>query len=236
MVSQTIVSAAKLHYIYDPLCGWCYGAAPLIQAAREIMAVQAHAGGMLTGARRMTVAPELRQFVMSHDQRIAQLTGQPFGTAYTDGLLRADGTVFDSAPPITAILAAEQIGRRGLDLLARLQSAHYVEGRRIAEPAVLRGLAAEIGLDVDAFAQAYAELDGAATRAHIEASRALLARLGAGGFPTLALEHGGSLTVLDITPYHGNVAAWRALLGRQVVASVEASNEGLNCGLQGCLP
>ncbi len=25
-----------LHYIYDPLCGWCYGAAPLVQAARGI--------------------------------------------------------------------------------------------------------------------------------------------------------------------------------------------------------
>ena len=23
-----------LHYIYDPLCGWCYGAAPLVEAAR----------------------------------------------------------------------------------------------------------------------------------------------------------------------------------------------------------
>lgn len=24
---------AVLHYIYDPLCGWCYGAAPLVRAA-----------------------------------------------------------------------------------------------------------------------------------------------------------------------------------------------------------
>ena len=23
-----------LHYIYDPLCGWCYGAKPLVQAAQ----------------------------------------------------------------------------------------------------------------------------------------------------------------------------------------------------------
>lgn len=27
---------ATLHYIFDPLCGWCYGAAPLVEAARTV--------------------------------------------------------------------------------------------------------------------------------------------------------------------------------------------------------
>ena len=25
-----------LHYVYDPLCGWCYGAAPLLEAAADL--------------------------------------------------------------------------------------------------------------------------------------------------------------------------------------------------------
>ena len=25
-----------LHYIYDPLCGWCYGAEPLVWAASKV--------------------------------------------------------------------------------------------------------------------------------------------------------------------------------------------------------
>ena len=29
-------SSPILHYIYDPLCGWCYGAAPLVEAARAV--------------------------------------------------------------------------------------------------------------------------------------------------------------------------------------------------------
>jgi putative protein-disulfide isomerase len=169
------MGAIKLHYVYDPLCGWCYGASPLIQAAREVMAVQAHAGGMMTGERRMAVTPELRKFVLSHDQRIAQVTGQTFGKAYTDGLLCDEGAVFDSAPPITAVLTAERLGQHGLDLLARLQAAHYVEGRRVAEPDVLLGLAAEIGLDGQTFARAFNELGGAATQAHIQPGSARVA-------------------------------------------------------------
>ena len=126
-----------LHYIYDPLCGWCYGAKPLIDAARGIVPVVAHGGGMMTGAQRRPVSAQLRDYVMPHDQRIAEYTGQPFGEAYFEGLLRDTTAVFDSAPPITAVLAAEQLGGRGLELLGRLQTAHYVEGRRISDKDVL---------------------------------------------------------------------------------------------------
>ena len=79
---------ARLHYVHDPLCGWCYAAAPLVKAARESLEVVAHAGGMLAGARRRAVTEDWRSYVMPHDRRIEALSGQPFGTAYFDGLLR----------------------------------------------------------------------------------------------------------------------------------------------------
>lgn len=55
-----------LHYIYDPLCGWCYAAAPLISAARTVdgLSIQAHAGGMWTGANVKRFTPELRAMVV----------------------------------------------------------------------------------------------------------------------------------------------------------------------------
>ncbi|MFS8609698.1 MAG: DsbA family protein, partial [Gammaproteobacteria bacterium] len=39
--------SAVLHYIYDPLCGWCYGAEPLAAAARDVEGLdfRMHAGG-----------------------------------------------------------------------------------------------------------------------------------------------------------------------------------------------
>ena len=120
------MSKTTLHYIHDPLGGWCYGAAPLVRVARGLVHVQAHGGGMM---------------------------------------------------------AADEVAGAGLDMLVRLQQAHYVEGRRVAEVAVLKELAAELGLGVDAFSSAYDRLEGAATQAHMEQSRALLARIGGQGFP-----------------------------------------------------
>lgn len=204
-----------LHYIYDPLCGWCYGAAPLVRAAREVMEIRAHGGGMMTGSRRQNMSPELRDFVMPHDRRIAELTGQPFGEAYFEGLLRDNAAVYDSAPPIAAVLAAEAIAERGLDMLARIQTAHYVEGRRISEFSVLIDLAAEMGLEKGNFAAAIDAMNGERTQAHINESRALLARSGGRGFPTLVLEQGGRLQVIDASTYYGAVDAWQAFLKQQ---------------------
>ena len=159
------MTTATLHYIHDPLCGWCSGAAPLVRAAREVVSVVAHGGGMMTGGNRQPVSSQLRGHVMPHDRRIAQLTGQPFGEAYFEVLLRDTSAVLDSEPPTTAMLAAEQLAGRGLDLLARIQTAHYVEGRRVADAAVLAELAAGIGLDREAFSAAFSNLSGEPTRA-----------------------------------------------------------------------
>lgn len=197
------MSTPTLHYIHDPLCGWCYGAAPLVKAARELLPVQAHGGGMMAGPARRHVTAELRAFVLPHDQRIAQLSGQPFGAAYRDGLLMDTSAVFDSQPPIAAMLAADAVAGRGLDLLARLQTAHYVEGRRIADHAVLEELAAEIGLGREAFATALRALDGETVQRHIGQTRALMQRLGVQGFPSFALENADGWRRIDIGPFMG---------------------------------
>lgn len=211
---EHIMEQATLHYIYDPLCGWCYAAAPLVAAAREQLPVVTHGGGMMAGSHRQPVTERLRNYVMPHDRRIAALSGQPFGQAYFDGLLRDRDAVFDSEPPITAILAAHAMAGAGrdLDLLARIQRAHYVEGRRIADPLVLAELAADIGLDREAFVAAYAAHQGQPARAHIAESRALLAHAGGQGFPTLVLERGGRLQVLDSGRFLGQVDEWRERL------------------------
>ena len=219
-----------LHYIYDPLCGWCYGAKPLVQAAQPVLPVIAHAGGMMSGANRQRVSPQLRNYVMPHDRRIAEYTGQPFGEAYFEGLLRDDTAVFDSTPPIAAVMAAEAVDGRGLELLGRLQTAHYLEGRRIADESVLLELADQMGYAGEAFRTALKSVD---TEQHIKASRALLAQLGGQGFPTFALERDGQFTLIDISPWLGKPQAFAAWLGQSAEANAAGESPTL-CGLDGC--
>ncbi|WP_137939607.1 DsbA family protein [Chitinivorax sp. B] len=209
---------ATLHYIYDPLCGWCYGASPLVSAAADIpgLTLTLHGGGMMTGANRQAVTDSLRQYVMQHDQRIASITGQPFGTAYFDGLLKDRTAVLDSAPPIAAILAAAAMGLPAHVMLARIQKAHYVEGRRIADGPILIELAESLGLDTEAFAEQFAAYQGAQTAAHTSASRQWLTRTGRQGFPTFVLERNGQFSVLEPSHYLGQQQAWQAHLTKLI--------------------
>ncbi len=224
-----------LHYIYDPLCGWCYGAAPLVRAARQVITVVAHGGGMMTGSQRQTISPAFRNFVLPHDQRIAAATGQPFGAAYFDGLLREDGVALDSASPIAAVLAAGQLAGRELDLLARLQTAHYVEGRRICEPAVQAELAREIGLDAARFNAVRSQSAGLATEQHIAQSRALLAQVGGRGFPAFSLALDGRYEVLDIANYLGKPAEWQQRLSQGMASSSpSATLSAMTCKPESC--
>lgn len=210
---------SRLHYLHDPLCGWCWAASPLVQAARELLPVQAHAGGLFMDGSRRQMGAAWRAYVLPHDQRIAQLSGQPFGAAYQDGLLNDATAWLDSAPAVAALLAADRLAGRGLDLLARIQRAHYVEGRKVADAAVLRELAEELGLDGEAFAHEQAACCGEATRAHVEDSRALMRRLGGQGFPTLALQRGERWQLIDVSRYLGRVEAWQQWLQAQLASA-----------------
>jgi len=214
---------ATLHYIFDPLCGWCYAAAPLVDAARDVsgLKVELHGGGMMTGPNRRPITPEWRSYVIPHDRRIAELSGQPFGAAYFDGLLNDGGAMLDSAPPLTAVLAAQAVADRGLDMLKRVQHAHYVEGRRIAELPILRELAADIGLAPANFATAYDELIGETAHRHMAYSRQWLARAGGHGFPTFALETPAAHVVpIEAGRFLGKPDAWAAQLA-QLIAQAD---------------
>jgi len=215
------MSRPTLHYIFDPLCGWCYGAAPLIEAACKVngLDIALHAGGLMTGSDRQPVTEGLRRYVMEHDQRIGALTGQPFGDAYLNGLLRDTGAVLDSEPPIGAILAADLLGGRGLDMLERIQKAHFVEGRRVADRGVLVGLAADIGLPEATFKPMLEKVAGPTVAKHIAASRDLLRRVGGQGFPIFVFDAGRGLLTLDAARHFGHVFAWRQTLAERMSGS-----------------
>lgn len=209
------MSAFTLHYIYDPLCGWCYGAAPLIEAARTVpgLSIALHAGGMMTGSNRRKIDAQWRAHVVEHDARIAAMTGQIFGDAYLNGLLRDTRVVMDSAPPTSAILAAENLAAQGLEMLHRIQIAHYQDGLRVADLSVLEALAQDLNLAAEDFAQEMRAVSATSLTQHIAQSRALLEQVQGRGFPTFALQDRlGKMQVLDAGRYLGDAAAWQDML------------------------
>lgn len=199
------MNQATLHYVYDPLCGWCYGTAPLLKAAANVpgLAIELHAGGLWLGARRQPMGVALRDYVRPHDERIAALTGQPFGEDYFEHLLLDERLTLDSEPPIRAILAVRTMGGDDLGMLHRLQETHYRDGLWLGEMERLVSLAREAGLDATEFRQAYAT---APLDTHLAESQQWLSQIGSQGYPTLALARQGQLVPISASAFLGQPA------------------------------
>ena len=216
-INTPVKAKAVLHAIFDPLCGWCYAAAPLFDAAAAAgFTIKLHAGGMFTGPRRKQIDNQWRDYVMPHDQRIAALTGQAFGENYYEGLLRDTSIVLDSAPPIRAMLAVAALGGNKLAYLHAVQLAHYRDGKSASDEQNLHLLAEKMGIDGAAFTKEFAQNEDAFYQ-HILASRALMNQLGAQGFPSVALTTSeGNLHLLNHSRFYGHPSKWLEYLNEQV--------------------
>lgn len=206
--------AAILHYIYDPLCGWCYGAEPLVRAAASVdgLELELHGGGLWP---KPTSLPEdTRRYIQQADARIANMSGQPFGDKYLNGLLLDPTMVLESRPTIAAVLAAQSVDPdKALAMLKGIQHAHYEQGRRVVEREVLCDIAVEAGLERDAFAEAF---DRASVDAHIAETRQLMGRVGAGGFPAFVLQVGNQLLGVPHQQFASDPAGFHGWLSSQV--------------------
>ena len=111
-----------LHYIYDPLCGWCYGASPAVQKLGQHSGITlelAPTGLFADGGRHMDAA--FAEFAWSNDLRIAQLTGQRFTEAYRQNVLGRHGSQFDSSAMTLALTAVSLTqAQRELEVLKAL--------------------------------------------------------------------------------------------------------------------
>ena len=184
----------RLHYFFDPLCGWCYGVAPLILAASALPDVdlQLHGGGLWS--RPTILPPPMRQQIRAADARIGQMSGQPFGAGYFETLLPSDSMLLDSRPTTAAVLAAGELRAGGrLAMLRAIQKAHYERGEHVVERETLLRLAEAEGFDPTAYAAA---LDAAKPDAHIAQTQTLMRRLGVGGFPSAFVETQGEFREL----------------------------------------
>ena len=65
-----------LHYVHDPLCGWCYAAAPMVDAVRKAgIPLSLHGGGLWADPTGLSA--DKAAYIRKSDARIASLSGQP---------------------------------------------------------------------------------------------------------------------------------------------------------------
>lgn len=199
-----------IHYFYDPMCGWCYGATPLIEyiANSDKFKLQLHPGGMLAARK---IEASFRQHILDSDKRIAELTGAQFGQAYIDRVASNEALILDSYLTTRAVLVAESLGVNPFNMLKAIQKAHYMDGKSVNERATLDALALELKLDQNLWQEKMQDLAGVENDV-ISNTQQIMAQLGVQGYPTLILEDQGELKRLPHTEFYGRPQDWETLL------------------------
>lgn len=208
--SSNATSTKKLHYVYDPLCGWCYGIAPLIDIVSHEFAhsITLHGGGLFTPARTVTGGQSWKEHVTPIDARIHQLSGQVFSQHYQDNLANTEMTL-NSLLPISAIMTAEKIENRGVALLKALQIAYYVDGLNISDEKILLFIAKKLGFDIDAFSTLFTQIKTSQVNVHLQHTQQLMSQVNGRGFPTLFIEDNQTYQLVPVEKFIGDDIAWR---------------------------
>jgi len=179
-----IVSAKRLVYIHDPLCGWCFGFSPVVQQLYDATRRRARwdilCGGMVLGDRVGPIS-RLSEFLKQSLPRVEGTTGIRFGKAFTTGVLESGSLVLSSMEPSRALQAVKTLAAdRALAYAVGVQRALYEQGRDVSSMEVLGEIAESVR--VVGFEIEYLKTE---TYERTIEEFKLVSDLGVTGFPTL---------------------------------------------------
>ena len=175
----------KLLYIYDPLCGWCYGFSPVVkkiwQHYGDRMRCEVLSGGMAIGQRAQPIGAGW-SFIGRSLHVVEETAGVQFGEPFRQ--LVQEGTYrYDSEPPCIAMTVFKTYRPESAVLFAHdLQRALFYYGRDLNDAETYRTLVQTYDIDDDEFVKKLGE-DRYRTATYEEFDT--VSAMGVNGFPTL---------------------------------------------------
>lgn len=197
----------SVHYFFDPMCGWCYGASSLVEILAKMPEFEIiyHPGGMIP---KRAIEQSFRQHILQADSQIAAITKAHFGDVYKARVTGEGDFVVDSYATTRAFLVGQEMGIEAHKMLENIQKAHYQDGMHLDELDVLAELAVSLGLDKAIWNEKMAASEPKMMDA-IEESHQLMSQMQVSGYPTLIIEKEGQLTRLAHSFYYGKPAEWK---------------------------
>ncbi len=190
MADQTLDSDPadnELIYVGDPMCSWCWGIAPeldALTAAHPALPLRIVVGGLRPGPNAQTVDARLAEYLGHHWEEVERRSGQPFDRS----LLERHGWVYDTEPACRAVVVMRELApHETFRFFKRLQQAFYAEGLSVWDPTIYGGLIGGFDVDREEFLVAFdAEDNVKATWRDFSLARSW----GINGFPTIVLRQG----------------------------------------------
>lgn len=187
--------AKQFLYFADPMCSWCWGFSPVMEALSAHVGdralIHVLVGGLYVGVTE-PMNGERRAAVRDHWERVGEASGQPFDFGFFDRSF----FVYDTEKACRALVTARRLDPlSALPFLRHLHRAFYAENRDVTRTDVLVDVAEAYGFDRDAFEAAFDDDETLETTAwDFNTAR----RLGATAYPTLLAQDGDKAAAITI--------------------------------------
>lgn len=190
----------KVHYFFDPLCGWCYGASSLIKQLLQTddVEIDLHPAGLFIN---MAMGLSFREHIVAADKTIHSLTNAEFGEKYIRRVKSDDSFLIDSSLAIQAILAFEHLGKSPFEMLFAIQAAHYVEGLNVSDTKTIDAIARDLSIPSPDWQMAMLQSENCVKEV-TSITRQLANNHQVKGYPSLFLEQQGQLIPIELSQYY----------------------------------
>ncbi|MCW2239511.1 DsbA family protein [Azospirillum canadense] len=176
------MAGPHLVYFADPMCSWCWGFSPVIEAIRHRFADTLPIRLVMGGLRPQTTKPmdeAAKRSTRTHWEHVHEASGQPFDFSFFDH----EGFVYDTDPAARAVVVVRRGNmEKALDYLGLVQAAFYAHNRDVTDKAVLANIAQQIGVKRDGFLEAF---DSEDAKQETWRDYGISHQTGITGFPTL---------------------------------------------------
>lgn len=191
------MNKVKIIYVYDAICGWCFGFSPTMAKIKENYKTEIEfevvSGGLKLG-KGVGPIDVVAPYIKTSYQQVEKTCGVKFGDAFVNGTLKQGTMILNSLPPAIALsIMKEKYPEKSLDFAGLLHKMYYVDGIEPENYEAYGIYAAKLGYDKTEF---YKKMKDSTyiKKAYKDFEYAQL--LGANSFPTVILDKEGKREIL----------------------------------------
>lgn len=194
-----MTASARLIYVYDPMCSWCWGYKPTLLGLKTqlielfpTLAIDYKVGGLAPDSD-MPMPAEMQQFLAQTWHKIAQQLGTEFNHAFWQECQPRRSTY----PACRACIVAREFALESEMMLA-IQQAYYLQAKNPSDLDTLIEAAESVGIDKTVFVE---RLSSAEIAQAFMKELDFVHQLPIRGFPSLVLQVNGQNIGLPLD-YH----------------------------------
>ncbi|MEW8004802.1 MAG: DsbA family protein [Candidatus Thiodiazotropha sp.] len=178
----------RLYYIHDPMCSWCWGFRPTLEALLAALPGALSCSRLLGGLAADSSSPMPDEMRIRIQATWREIERRIPNTRFNFDFWSRNTPRRSTYPACRAVIAARILNPDAeVMMILAIQQAYYLEARNPSDDSTLGEIAREIGLDQQRFSEL---LNHHSTQQALESEIAETLRLGVRSFPGLVLQLG----------------------------------------------